>query len=122
MTEYFIYEFKIGDEKDEIKRFNIAIEKVFSSDTKEEREKNAIAEAKEMLFADAMFASDLKVKCNLGITNTRNLYISREIPTHPIITARWELVKTDDVSKKVKMVFDQIKHGTYHDPWGFKHE
>lgn len=122
MTEYFIYEFKIGDEKGEIKRFNIAIEKVFSSDTKEEREKNAITEAKEMLFADAMFGSDLKVRCNLGITNTRNLYISRETPTHPIITARWELVKTDDVSEKVKMVFDQIKYGTYHDPWGFKHD
>lgn len=122
MTEYFIYEFKIGDEKDEIKRFNIAIEKVFSSDTREEREKKAIAEAKEMLFADAMFGYDLKVRCIGEITNTRNLYIARETPTHPIITARWELVKTDDVSEKVKMVFDQIKYGTYHDPWGFKHD
>lgn len=121
MTEYFIYEFKIGDVKDEIKRFNIAIEKVFSSDTREEREKNAVAEAKEMLFADAMFGVDFKERCNGEITNTRNLYILRETPTHPIFSARWELVNTDDVSEKIKMVFNQIKHGTYYDPWGFKH-
>jgi len=122
MKEYFIYEFKIGDENENIRIFKIAIEKVFASDTREEREQDAIKDALEMLYADAMFGSDLKIRYNMSITETRNLYILRETPTHPVFAARWELINTDTVSEKIKMIFNQLKHGTYHDPWGYKHK